>query len=308
MRIMSRLCAPLYHLLIGALLCLPLVASALDVALVMSQSSGSAQAFAEAFTTAAVASGHRVAQVEKVGGVLDEAALAGADLVIANGEAALAAVLSKPSRPTLGVMLGRARFDALSARHPQAELSAFTLDQPAARQLRLLRAVLPKSQHVGALFGDAQAGAKPLQEAAAASGFDLAAATVASEAELITRLEAVLRRSDAFVASPDALLSQPASARAILLTSYRFQKPVFAFSRAYVDAGALAAVFTTPQQVATDVVNWLNGLPPGRLTLPAPRAPESFEIAVNRQVARALGILLPPDEELRRLMKKGDKS
>ena len=34
MRIMSRLCAPLYHLLIGALLCLPLVASALDVALV----------------------------------------------------------------------------------------------------------------------------------------------------------------------------------------------------------------------------------------------------------------------------------
>ena len=199
MRIMSRLCAPLYHLLIGALLCLPLVASALDVALVMSQSSGSAQAFAEAFTTAAVASGHRVAQVEKVGGVLDEAALAGADLVIANGEAALAAVLSKPSRPTLGVMLGRARFDALSARHPQAELSAFTLDQPAARQLRLLRAVLPKSEHVGALFGDAQAGAKPLQEAAAASGFDLAAATVASEAELITRLEAVLRRSDAFV-------------------------------------------------------------------------------------------------------------
>ena len=65
---------------------------------------------------------------------------------------------------------------------------------------------------------------------------------------------------------------------------------------------------TTPQQVATDVVNWLNGLPPGRLTLPPPRAPESFEIAVNRQVARALGILLPSDEELLRLMKKGDKS
>ena len=308
MRAMNRLRAPLCRVLLATVLCLPLVASALDVALVMSQRGGSAQAFADAFTTAALASGHRVTRVEKVGGVLDEAALAGADLVIANGEAALAAVLATSSRPTLGVMLGRARFDVLNARYPQAELSAFTLDQPAARQLRLLRAVLPKSEHVGALFGDAQAGAKPLQEAAAASGFDLEAATVASEAELIARLEAVLRRSDAFVAIPDALLSQPASARAILLTSYRFQKPVFAFSRAYVDAGALAAVFTTPQQVATDVVNWLNGLPPGRLTLPPPRAPESFEIAVNRQVARALGILLPPDEELRRLMKKGDKS
>ena len=307
MRIMRRLSAPLYRLLLGAWLCLPLVASGYEVALVMSQRGGSAQAFADAFTTAALASGHRVTRIEKAGGVLDEAVLAGADLVIANGEAALASVLATSSRPTLGVMLGRTRFDALSARYPQAELSAFTLDQPAARQLRLLRAVLPDSQHVGVLFGDAQASAMPLQEAAAASGLLLAAATVDSDAELIARLEAVLRRTDAFVAIPDALLSQPASARAILLTSYRFQKPVFAFSRAYVDAGALAAVFTTPQQAATDVVNWLNGHPPGRLTLPPPRAPESFEIAVNRQVARALGIVLPSDEELLRLMAEDEK-
>ena len=61
-------------------------------------------------------------------------------------------------------------------------------------------------------------------------------------------------------------------------------------------------------QVATEVVNWMNGHPPGRLTLPARRAPESFEIAVNRQVARALGILLPSDEELLRLVVEGDKS
>ena len=305
---MNRLRAPLCRVLLATVLCLPLIASALDVALVMSQRGGSAQAFADAFTTAAVASGHRVTDVGEAGGVLDESALARADLVIANGEPALVAVLSKSSRPTLGVMLGRARFDALSARYPQAELSAFTLDQPAARQMRLLRAVLPESEHVGVLFGGAQAGAKPLQDAAAAFGLDIAAATVASEAELIVRLEAVLRRSDAFVAIPDALLSRPASARAILLTSYRFQKPVFAFSRAYVEAGALAAVFTTPQQVATDVVNWMNGHPPGRLTLPARRAPESFEIAVNRQVARALGIVLPSDGELLRLMAEGDKS
>ncbi len=305
---MSRLRAPLCRLLLGAWLCLPLVASGYEVALVMSQRSGSAQAFADAFTDAAVANGYRVTDAGEAGGVLDEAVLARADLVVANGEAALAAVLRGPPRPTLGVMLARARFEALRARHPQAALSAFTLDQPAARQLRLLRAVLPNSQNVGVLFGDPQTDLKPLQDVAAASGLELAAASVNSEAELIVRLETVLRRTDAFVAIPDALLSRPASARAILLTSYRYQKPVFAFSRAYVDAGALAAVFTTPQQVASDVVNWLNGLPPGRLTLPPPRAPESFEIAVNRQVARALGILLPPDEELLRLMKKGDKS
>ena len=305
---MRRLHAPFHRLLLAFVLWLPLAAAAYDVALVMSQRSGSAQAFADAFMREAVASGHRVTDVGEAGGELDEPAMARADLVVANGEAALAAVLSGPPRPTLGVMLGRAGYDALRARYPQAELSAFTLDQPAVRQLRLLRAVLPESKRVGALFSNGRPDAQPLRDAAAASGLDLATATVDAEAELIIRLEAALRRADAFVAIPDPLLSQPASARVILLTSYRFQKPVFAFSRAYVDAGALAAVFTTPSQAATDVVKWMDGQPAGRLTLPSPRAPASYEIAVNRQVARALGISLPPDAELLRLMKKGEKS
>ncbi|MBP6727308.1 MAG: hypothetical protein KA132_08935, partial [Thauera sp.] len=73
---MSRLCAPLYRLLLGAWLFLPLAASGYEVALVMSQRSGSAQAFADAFVGAAVASGHRVIDAGGAGGVLDEAALA----------------------------------------------------------------------------------------------------------------------------------------------------------------------------------------------------------------------------------------
>ena len=291
--------------LFGAALCLPLVASAYDVALVMSQRSGSSQAFADAFVRSAVASGHRVTDAGEAGGVLDEAAIARADLVVANGEAALAAVLKAAPRPTLAVMLGREGFDVLCARYPQAELSAFTLDQPAARQLRLVRAVLPRIEHVGVLVGNATLGAQALQDSAQASGLAFSSARVGSEAELIVRLESVLRHSDAFIATPDSLLSRPALARAILLTSYRFYKPVFAFSRAYVEAGALAAVFTTPQQVADDVLGWLNGQTAKRLQLPALRDPESFEIAVNRQVARALGVFLPSEEEIRRLTAAG---
>jgi ABC-type uncharacterized transport system substrate-binding protein len=118
----------------------------------------------------------------------------------------------------------------------------------------------------------------------------------------------VLRGSDAFIAIPDPLLSRPSSARTILLTSYRFQKPVIAFSRAYVEAGALAAVFSTPESVAADVASWLDAGSGKTLKLPGLRGPASFEIAVNRQVARALGIRVPDDDELRRLTAGGEKS
>ena len=305
---MNRLRAPLYRLLLGLLLCLPLVASAFEVALVVSQRSGPYEVFTETFVRAAAAAGHRVIDAGSVDGTLDDALIARADIVIANGEAALAAVLQRPAGPTLGVMLGRERFNALRKRFPLAELSAFTLDQPAERQLRLLRAVLPDSQRIGVLFGEAMLSGRELQAVAPEAGFGLLASVVSKESELIAGLETVLRGSDAFIAIPDPLLSRPSSARTILLTSYRFQKPVIAFSRAYVEAGALAAVFSTPESVAADVASWLDAGSGKTLKLPGLRGPASFEIAVNRQVARALGIRVPDDNELRRLTAGGEKS
>ena len=102
-------------------------------------------------------------------------------------------------------------------------------------------------------------------------------------------------------------MSSPSAARSILLTSYRFQKPIVAFSRAYVDAGALAAIFTTPEQVAADLIAWLRLQKDESVQLPPPRGPASFDIAVNRQVARALGLSVADDAELLRLIATGDQ-
>lgn len=295
-------------LLAGLLLGLVLPARAgLDVAVVVSQRGGAHAAFAQAFSRAAAGLGHRVLDAGTPAEGLDDVALARADLVVASGDAALSAALRLNPRPTLAVMIGQARFDALRMAHPDRPLSAFTLDQPAERQFRLLKAVLPDARRAGVLLGLERGDRVDLERAAAASGLDLFVRVIGDEAELIRGLEAVLRDSDSLIAVPDAMLSSPSAARSILLTSYRFQKPIVAFSRAYVDAGALAAIFTTPEQVAADLIAWLRLQKDESVQLPPPRGPASFDIAVNRQVARALGLSVADDAELLRLIATGDQ-
>jgi hypothetical protein len=294
--------------LAGLLLGLVLPARAgLDVAVVVSQRGGAHAAFAQAFSRAAAGLGHRVLDAGTPAEGLDDVALARADLVVASGDAALSAALRLNPRPTLAAMIGQARFDALRMAHPDRPLSAFTLDQPAERQFRLLKAVLPDARRAGVLLGPERGDRVDLERAAAASGLDLFVRVIGDEAELIRGLEAVLRDSDSLIAVPDAMLSSPSAARSILLTSYRFQKPIVAFSRAYVDAGALAAIFTTPEQVAADLIAWLRLQKDESVQLPPPRGPASFDIAVNRQVARALGLSVADDAELLRLIATGDQ-
>ena len=288
-----------------ALMCAP--ASALDVAVVVSQREGVHKAFADAFKRAAASLGHRVFDIGSPAEGLDDVALARADLVVASGEAAAELALARHVRPTLVTMIARSRFETLRKAYPQAPLSAWLLDQPLERQLRLLRAVLPERKRVGLLLGaNADAEAR-LHGVAADFGLSLATRVVRNDKEVIASLEEVLSASEVLLALPDPMLSSSAAARSILLTSYRYQRPIIAFSRAYVNAGALAAVFITPEQVAGDLIDWLrsqNGKP---LVLPPPRDPVSFEIAVNRQVARALGINVADDSELLRLTAEGGR-
>lgn len=283
-----------------ALLCAP--ARALDIAVAVSQRDGPYQAFADAFVRSAASLGHRVFEVGNPAEGLDEVAIARADLVIASGEAAAAAVLARHARPTLVTMIARSRFEALRSAHPQAALSAWVLDQPVERQLRLLRAVLPGRKRVGLLLGSNADAEATLKATAAGLGLELVTRRVGGDRELIASLEGVLGTSEVLLTLPDPQLSSPTAARSILLSSYRHQKPIIAFSRAYVTAGALAAVFVTPEQVAGDLLDWLRNHDRDKLQrLPPPQAPVSFEIAVNRQVARALGISVADDGALLRL-------
>lgn len=281
------------------LVALPTPAQALQVALALSQPGGAHGSFAASLQSVLPAGGHTLMLAGNVEEGLDDAQLSRADLIISVGSAATATVVERHRRPTMAVLVSGRQLTDLRARNPEANLSGFVLDQPMERQIRLIAAVMPKGSRIGVLHSAEVVLDPELARAASANGFRVIEHRVAGSAEVISGLEYVLPASDALLALPDPVLSAPNPARSILLTSYRFRRPIFAFSQAYVEAGALAAVFSTPEDVATDVAGWVRSLGNGLARLPQPRAPVSYRIAVNRQVARSLNIGVPPEAQLR---------
>lgn len=293
----SRLLA----LLTGAVLLLaPLAARALDVAVVLAQAEGAPKAFAEALRNAVPENAHRLNMAGTPEGGINETTLDRADVIIAAGATAVEAVAGR-RRPTLAVLLSRQQFANLRARYPAATMSAIVLDQPLRRQLRLVRAVLPQATRVGVLLGP-ESGAleTELTDAAASENIQLRSQQVLQAADVLAASERLLETSDALLAIPDPVATNAASARAVLLSSYRYRRPMLAYSQAYVEAGALAAVFSSPADVAQDVADWLGSLGSGPVSLPAARSASRFGVAVNRQVARSLGLNVADDLSLQK--------
>lgn len=226
-----------------------------------------------------------------------EISRSGASLVVAVGLSATQAAAALDSRiPVLSALVPRSAFERVAREHGRAEsrgFSAVYLDQPFHRQLALVRHALPERIRLGVLAGPATAEQLPLlQSAVKGTRFKLAVERVAKEDEIIPALNRLLHDSDiALFALPDPMVYNRSTIQSILLTTYRYQVPVFGFSLAYVKAGALAAVYSAPAQVGQQVGEIALSLEgdKGR-GLPSSQYPKYFSVGVNYQVARSMGI------------------
>lgn len=266
-------------------------AGALDLALVVSGKGGAYERFAQSLRASLGAGTHRLYDGGNLEEGVAEDVVRRADLVLAGGFPAAEAMLGRSSRPLMAVLISRSQYRALRRSHPDAPFAAIVLDQPPARQLALVHAVLPERNRLGVLYGpDTRDQEREFVALSGKSGMELLGQQVSTPLELTQALERTLEASDALLALADPLLSTPTAARSILLSSYRYRRPVFAWSRAFVDAGALAAVYSGPGDIARDVVDWLAALPAGRLPEPQMCMPRHFGVALNSQVARALNL------------------
>lgn len=217
------------------------------------------------------------------------------DLLLAVGVQALNQAAGA-AQPVLGVLIPQVSYEKIRAEHARkgvsGKFSAIYLDQPLPRQFGLIRAILPKAGSIGVLLGPAaQQQGTALSEAANRFNFNLQLEHVGSEQGLMSGLRRVLNDSGVLLALPDPLVYNRETAQTILLTSYRHEKPVIGFSQAYVKAGALAGVFSTPAQIARQAAEIVReATATQKITLPEPQHPRYFSVDINRQVARSLGI------------------
>ncbi|MEH6625508.1 MAG: ABC transporter substrate binding protein [Motiliproteus sp.] len=231
-----------------------------------------------------------------------------ADLIVTIGTLATRRALKLVTdKPILSTFIPRRTFqtlvdrdDALKNRQRQGLLSALYLEQPFQRQLKLLSLIKPDIKVLGTIIGPVSKDELgPLEQAIAQYHWDLHLEQLDENDNPIQKLTPLVASSDAFLAVPDKSVFNRSTAKWILLMTFRQRIPLIAYSKRYVDAGAVAAVFSTPQTVGEETAQLIQQWQAAKKqSLPASTYPLLFDLSVNQGTARSLRLKLPSLDEL----------
>lgn len=235
----------------------------------------------------------------------DSPAIAGPapDLIITVGVEALKRAWAKGDpTPIVATLLPRLSYERVvtQTRRGMPRITAIFLDQPPARQAVFLRQLLPGQKPAGMLLSsETKHLFSQYRQAFTNNSLMLESEESERSETLLPALNALLGRSAFLLAIPDSSIYQRTNIKAILITAFRHQKPVIGYSPAFVNAGALAALHTTPAQIARQTADMVVG---NGTNLPPPVGPNQFAIAINPTVAQALGLNIPDESTIRRAM------
>ncbi len=221
------------------------------------------------------------------------------DLLVPIGIRATEHIIQYPGNtPILATLVPRSSFNASrkkraarTAAESPRRISAILLDQPIERQLNLTRLLFGNVKRIGIPLGpDSQLRQDEIEHIARQLKLSIEIENIGSIENLMHQLSRLLDRSDALLALPDPAIFNRRNVRYILLSTYRKRIPVIGFSQSYVKAGALAATYSSPEQIAeqtAEVIIALQKKPAHEFPAAAP--PIYFSVAINEQVARSFG-------------------
>jgi putative ABC transport system substrate-binding protein len=222
------------------------------------------------------------------------------DVIVPVGTAASRLVKTAPDKtPVFNILTTKEAFDAVweeERRDNSRQVSAIYLEQPISRQIQFIRLTLPRHKNCGVLLGRHSLHLrKVLGAAAEKSRLRLSAVDISASKTPIDSIKNIIGSNDVILAVPDAEVLTPNTAKWLLYMAYQKEIPVIGFSRAIVDAGALAAIYSTPEQIGRQAAEILLRVALVSMNtnnetwrLPPAQYPEYFEVAINDSVARSL--------------------
>jgi ABC-type uncharacterized transport system substrate-binding protein len=223
-------------------------------------------------------------------------------LIITLGEHTLNKVLEKKTNnPILATMIRRGQFKEVLDRKNitldlnTSQITAIFLDQPITRQLNLATCIIPKRPNkliLGVILGpNTSALQTPLRRASNERNIHLNLIHVTSHENPMNALHYAFEDADVLLAIPDKDIYNIHTARGILLSAFHHHVPIIGFSQTYVNLGALAAIYSTQHQIALEIAeSIMDIIKHPKDLLPPPRAPNTFKVAINYQVARFFSI------------------
>lgn len=291
----------LLAVLLAGLGCYPVLASPLRISVVTVEEGGVYGEFVTAFNAAVVKNKLPISLQQNTSLPLS------ADLIVAVGMKSSLLAMSS-GIPTLCVLIPKSGWEKVQKiSNTKTPATAIFLDQPAHRQIELISAALPNVRSIGILYSAVSPEITEISRVATEKKLVLHEQQLESSDYLHRNLQTLLQKSDVLLAIPDMQVYNSSTIRNILLETYRGQIPLIGFSPAYVRAGALSAVFSTPEQIATQAADVLSDyIETGRFE-PA-QYPNDFTVMVNSQVGNSLGIPVKTADELLKQMKLTPKS
>lgn len=223
------------------------------------------------------------------------------DLLVTVGSDAMARLRAEhPQRSALHLFITSDSWLQQRAGDPGLiENPALVLDQPPRHLVALTRALLPHARSLAVVLGPiSRRHLDQVHGEAEKAGFEPLIGALAPDANPLATLSPLIEATDVALVLPDSADFNSAVARWLLQLSFRARTPVIAFSQAYVNAGALASVFVTPEDIGREAAGildrWLKTgeYPRGMLY------PDDYSIATNPAVAKALDIELPDEKVL----------
>ena len=89
--------------------------------------------------------------------------------------------------------------------------------------------------------------------------------------------------------------------------AYKMKKPVIGFSASYTRAGAVASIFSTPEQIGRQSGEWLLDMR-AKKTVSHTQYPKYFTITTNPNIQRVLRLERLSGEKIKNIMQQSNKT
>ncbi|MES9971957.1 MAG: ABC transporter substrate binding protein [Candidatus Thiodiazotropha sp.] len=163
------------------------------------------------------------------------------------------------------------------------------LDQPLDRSMLLISALSDSFKNIGVIISKQDTVTeKALTKSASELDLSLNIEMVDNADQIGASLNRLLYDVDVLLAVPDTKIHNKSTVSNILISAYRKRTPLIGFSSAYVKAGALAAVYSSPEDIAFHVRDNITRIYSGEGIENWEQNAEYFSILFNTEVARSL--------------------
>ena len=227
------------------------------------------------------------------------------DIIVTLGTDAADSVLAKKiSQPIINTLITQSAFDSLAVKYYgevakaiAAGINPIVLDQPFERRLNLARRLLKNIADVGIMMGPSVASKFSFyNDSINQRNLKPQMLLIDPDKNPIRQLDPVIKASDVFIPIADSHFINVTTAKWILQLAYRYRVPVIGYSSNYVAAGALASVYSSPQDVAKQSIELIDAmLTDGHIH--QVHIPEYCTIKFNETVAWHLDLIIPVELE-----------